>query len=66
MLVSSNDVYLGKLMSNIFFPKYFATNYILNFLYIKLNEKYFNEKFSLWEIYNNKTKSESTMILCVQ
>ena len=31
-----------------------------------LNEKYFNEKFSLWEIYNNKTKSESTVILCVQ
>ena len=34
-------------MSNIFFLKYFTINYVLNFLYIILNEKSLNEKFLL-------------------
>ena len=34
-------VYLRKLMSNIFFLKYFVVNYVLKFLYIMLNEKSF-------------------------
>ena len=40
-------------------------NYVLNFLYIILNEKSFTEKFLLTgNIYNNsKTKSENTIIL---
>ena len=38
-------VYLRKLMSNEFFLKYFAINYILNFIYIIFNEKSLNEKF---------------------
>ena len=37
-------VYLKKLMSNVFFLKYFMINYILNFLYIVFNEKSLNEK----------------------
>ena len=39
--------YLKKLMSNIFFLKYFVINYVLSFMFIMLNEKYFNEKFLL-------------------
>ena len=39
--------YLRKLMSNMFFLKYFIINYILNFMYIMFNEKSFNEKFLL-------------------
>ena len=56
-------------MSSIFVLKYFTFNYVLFFfVYIILNEKSFNEKFiSLQQIYkNNKTKSENTMILCIQ
>ena len=34
-------------MSNVFFLKYFITNYILSLIYIKFNEKSFNEKFIL-------------------
>ena len=52
-------VYLRKvmLMSSIFFQKYFLINYALNSIYIMFNEKSFNEKFLLREIYNNtKTK----------
>ena len=40
-------VYLRKLMSNIFFLKYFTINYVLNFLYIIFLEKPLNEKFFL-------------------
>ena len=43
----SNGYYLRKLISNIFFIKYFTINYILNFLYIIFNEKSFCENFSL-------------------
>ena len=38
-------VYLRKLMSNVFFLKYFTINYVLNFLNIIFNEKSFTEKF---------------------
>ena len=45
-------VYLKELMSNVFFRKYFITDYVLNFIY-----RMFNEKFLLTRIYNdNKTK----------
>ena len=40
-------VYLRKLMSNIFYLKYFTINYVSNFLYIIFNEKSLNEKFLL-------------------
>ena len=36
-----------KLMSNIFFLKYFIINYVSNFMYRMFNEKSFNEKFLL-------------------
>ena len=58
-------VYLRKLMSNIFFLKYFTINYVLNFLYIIFKENPSMKHFTSWEIYNNKTKSENNMILCV-
>ena len=34
-------------MNNVFFLKYFITNYILNFMHIMFNGKWFNEKFPL-------------------
>ena len=40
-------LYFRKLLSNVFFLKYFTINYVLNFLYKIFNEKSFNEKFLL-------------------
>ena len=40
-------VSLRKLMSSVFFLKYFTFHYILNFLHIMFNDKSFNEKFLL-------------------
>ena len=46
MSVSSKViVYMRKLMSSIFFLKYFTVSYVLNFRYIIFNEKSFNEKY---------------------
>ena len=50
--------YLRKLMSNIFFLKYFIINYALNFVHIMLNEKF--------PLTRNIDKSENTMILRVR
>ena len=63
-------VYMMKLITNVFFLKYFIINYMYrNLIYIKyihrdfmyrnpsINEKSLNVNFSLREIYNNnKTK----------
>ena len=40
-------VYLRKLISNVYFLKYYIVNYVLNFMHIMLNEKLFNEKLLL-------------------
>ena len=40
-------VYLRKLISNVYFLKYYIVNYVLSFMHIMLNEKLFNEKLLL-------------------
>ena len=43
-------------MSNVFFRKYFIINYVLNFMYIMFNEKFFKDKFLLMRTYKAKVK----------
>ena len=52
-------VYLRKLMSNIFFLKYFTVNYVLKSLYSVI----FNEKYS--DELNSVIKSTSTILLAI-
>ena len=52
-------VYLRKLMSNIFFLKYFTVNYVLKSLYSVI----FNKKYS--DELNSVIKSTSTILLAI-